>query len=96
MKWLRAPNPVSVVIEVAIGVAIATSSSWARWFVTATLPLWSVVGGLCLAGCALILLRALWGSSNEKRARKKADRDLQRELLERLRDGDIDKHESVS
>jgi len=80
MKWLRVPNPV----DVAIGVTIATAPYWANWFVTATLPLWSVAAGLGLGAAVFLLLGALRRGYAEKRARERTDRELHRELLERL------------
>jgi hypothetical protein len=80
MKWLRAPNPV----DVAIGVTIATTPYWANWFVTATLPLWSVAAGLGLGAAAFLLLGALRRRHAEKRVRERTDRELHREVLERL------------
>lgn len=80
MKWLRAPNPV----DVAIGLTIATAPYWANWFVTATLPLWSVAAGLGLGAAAFLLLGALRRGYAEKPARERTDRERHRELLERL------------
>jgi hypothetical protein len=80
MKSLRAPNPV----DVAIGVAIATTPYWANWFVTATLPLWSVVAGLGLGVGAFLLLGSLRRWRAEKCRRERTDRELRRAILEHL------------
>jgi hypothetical protein len=80
MKSLRAPNPV----DVAIGVAIATTPYWANWFVTTTLPLWTVVAGLGLGVGAFLLLGGLRRWRAEKRSRDRTDRELRRAILEQL------------
>lgn len=80
MEYLRTLNP----FDVAIGVAIGTVPHWSKWFVTATLPLWSVTAAAALGIAAFFGLGALRRTRAEGKEHEQLERERHQEIIARI------------
>lgn len=80
MEYLRTLNP----FDIAIGVAIGTVPYWSKWFVTASLPLWSVTAAAVLGVGALFALGALRRTRAKRKERERLECERHQEIIARI------------